>query len=106
MANKSPAFQFYPGDHFLSDANVASMTFEERGIYMTLLCHCWIEGSLPVTHEELLKLLPGYKPKYNIIPSQITTGFKRMRGNSSRLISPLLEKERLKQAQWREKQGR
>lgn len=43
--NKSPAFQFYPRD-FLSDVNVSTMTMEERGIYITLLCHCWLEGYL------------------------------------------------------------
>jgi len=44
---KSPAFRFYPAD-FLADIKVASMSMEERGIYITLLCHCWLENGLPV----------------------------------------------------------
>lgn len=41
-----PAFQFYPAD-FLADAAVVAMTMQERGVYITLLCHQWIEGSIP-----------------------------------------------------------
>jgi uncharacterized protein YdaU (DUF1376 family) len=44
--NKSPSFQFYPGD-FLSDLNVRVMSLEELGAYTLLICTCWIEGSLP-----------------------------------------------------------
>jgi uncharacterized protein YdaU (DUF1376 family) len=46
MKNAAPSFQFYPAD-FLADINVQTMTMEERGIYITLLCHCWIEDGLP-----------------------------------------------------------
>lgn len=41
-----PSFQFYPQD-FLADFNVSQMSMEERGIYITLLCHCWIEDGIP-----------------------------------------------------------
>ncbi len=37
---------FYTAD-FLADENVSSMTFAERGLYITLLCHAWREGSIP-----------------------------------------------------------
>jgi uncharacterized protein YdaU (DUF1376 family) len=43
----SPSFQFYPQD-FLADINVQDMTMKELGIYIKLLCHCWIEDGLPV----------------------------------------------------------
>lgn len=52
MIQKSPAFQFYPLD-FLSDANVRLMTVAERGAYIFLLCHCWVERGLP---DDVLKL--------------------------------------------------
>ena len=99
MTNKSPAFQFYPGD-FLSDENVISMTFEERGIYITLLCSCWIQGSIPADHEKLKRLLSGYS---NEIPDQVLECFKEMEGDSKRLVHHRLEKERNKQDEWREK---
>jgi len=43
---KSPAFSFYARD-WLSDAKVRTMTDEARGVYMDLLCYCWLEGTLP-----------------------------------------------------------
>jgi uncharacterized protein YdaU (DUF1376 family) len=46
MPGKSPAFQFYPKD-FLCDEHVRLMSLAERGVYITLLCVCWLEGSLP-----------------------------------------------------------
>jgi len=52
---KSPAFQFYPAD-FLADANVAGMTCAQVGAYIRLLCHCWLEGSLPDDDRVLAKL--------------------------------------------------
>ncbi len=42
----SPAFQFYPKD-FLTSIGQASMSCAEAGAYMRLLCHCWLEGSIP-----------------------------------------------------------
>jgi len=101
MINKSPAFQFYPGD-FLSDENVISMTFEERGIYITLLCSCWIQGSIPADPDKIMRLLPGYSNE-NGVPNQVLECFKEMEGDSKRLVHHRLEKERNKQDEWREK---
>lgn len=53
---KSPAFQFYPGD-FLADRNVAAMTMEERGVYVTLLCFQWIDGPLPSDLGKLARMV-------------------------------------------------
>ena len=53
--NKPPAFQFYPKD-FLSDINVSVMSMEERGIYITLLSHCWLEGWLPNASTKLQRI--------------------------------------------------
>jgi len=54
----SPCFQFYPQD-FLADLNVIEMTMEERGRYVTLLCHCWIENGLPINSFLVKNLLNG-----------------------------------------------
>jgi hypothetical protein len=56
MAERAPSFQFYPKD-FLTDERVRLMSYAERGIYITLLCHCWLEGSLPSDAKLLTKLL-------------------------------------------------
>ena len=100
MTNKSPAFQFYPGD-FLSDENVISMTFEERGLYITLLSNCWIQGSIPSDPDKIIKLLPGYSNE-NGVPELVIDCFNEMDGNSKRLVHPRLDKERTKQADFKE----
>jgi len=101
MNNKSPAFQFYPGD-FLSDENVISMTFEERGVYITLLSNCWIQGSIPADPDKIIRLLPGYSNE-NGVPSQVMDCFVPMATDPRRLVHPRLEKELQKQDEWREK---
>jgi uncharacterized protein YdaU (DUF1376 family) len=43
---KSPAFRFYPRD-FLTSEQQSDMSLRETGAYIRLLCHCWLNGSLP-----------------------------------------------------------
>lgn len=52
MNEKRPSFQWYPMD-YLSDLNVARMTWAQRGVYIHLLNYCWIEGSIPSDQGEL-----------------------------------------------------
>ena len=49
-------FFFYPAD-WLTDERVRLMTFEERGLYLELLCYQWREGSLPSESESLAGIL-------------------------------------------------
>ena len=53
--NKAPAFQFYVKD-WLSDINVLTMSAEERGVYIMLLCLDWNEGGLPDDHSVLAEV--------------------------------------------------
>lgn len=96
--NQPPAFQFYPKD-FLADINVASMSMEERGIYITLLSYCWIEGWLPSGSTKLQRLcnnpLNWEESWGNISPC-----FYEKDG---KLYHKRLEEERRKQIEWREK---
>ncbi len=101
MTNKSPAFQFYPGD-FLSDENVISMNCEERGVYITLLCNCWIQGSIPADHTKILRLLQGYPGP---LPEIVMDRFKPLPEKPDRLVNNRLEKERKKQSDFREKKS-
>jgi hypothetical protein len=55
-AEKAPAFQFYAKD-FLTDGHVAGMTLAERGAYITLLCLCWQERSLPTETARLARMV-------------------------------------------------
>lgn len=56
MADKSPAFQFYPKD-FLTDGKVIVMSPEIRGLYINLLCIDWLEDGFP---EKSMLTLAGY----------------------------------------------
>ncbi len=100
---KAPAFQFYPKD-FLTDERVGLMSYTERGIYITLLSKCWLEGSLPASVEDLARLLG--------LPVQ---RFRRLWVNSlsccfitagdGRITQKRLEEEREKQEQYRRRQS-
>jgi len=96
--NKSPAFQFYPKD-FLSDINVSAMNMEERGIYITLLSYCWLEGWLPNASTKLKRICGN--------PSNWKESWENVRPcfyeNNGKLYHKRLQKEREKQEKWREK---
>jgi uncharacterized protein YdaU (DUF1376 family) len=52
----SPAFSLYPKD-VLTDENVSAMTDEELGVYFRLLCHAWLEGSVPSDLTRMARIL-------------------------------------------------
>jgi uncharacterized protein YdaU (DUF1376 family) len=56
-------FNFHPDD-YLNDPNVLVMTFEQRGMYITLLCRAWsmtVPGVLP-SDEDMIRRLVGADP--------------------------------------------
>jgi uncharacterized protein YdaU (DUF1376 family) len=99
MADKAPAFQFYPKD-FLSDENQAVMTCEQAGAFIRLLCHAWNEGSIPDDAEKCARLaaatVKGFServwPAVRVCFTATTDG---------RLVHRRLEKERIKQDEFR-----
>lgn len=95
-AEKSPAFQFYPRD-FLSDSNVIVMSLQERGAYITLLCHCWNDGSLPNEPERLARLCGVPVTMFRRLWPAIAPCFRLHPEEAERLVHPRLEKERAKQ---------
>ena len=95
--SQPPAFQFYAAD-FLSDANVASMTYEERGVYITLLCYCWNEGSIPCRIADLRRLLRIDARRFAAVWPAVQRCFSESNG---RLTQIRLERERAKQAEFR-----
>jgi uncharacterized protein YdaU (DUF1376 family) len=91
---QSPAFQFYVQD-FLT--GTMHMTAEEIGAYILLLCHQWDKGALPDNDKELIKIA---RTKQKVIDS---IRVKFAVGEDGRLRNMRLEKEREKQAAYREK---
>lgn len=102
MTDKSPAFQFYPGD-FLSDENVAAMSLEERGAYITLLCYCWKEGSIPAETKRIARLLGVRSQVITRLWPGLEPCFREASGKPGRLVNPRLERERRKQVARRKK---
>lgn len=100
MSEKSPAFQFYPKD-FLSDEKQAAMTPAEAGIYIRLLCRCWLEGSLPNDQGKLARLVGVSAFQMRQMWPALAPCFQE--GDGGRLVQRRLEKERKKQEVFRQR---
>jgi len=91
--HRSPAFQFY-ADDFL--AGTLDLSQEEVGAYIRLLCHQWNRGSIPVETEKQQRLAGGS------VSVDVLAKFRLVDGSG--LVNDRLEKERAKQAEFRQKQ--
>ena len=96
---KSPSFQFYPTD-YLGSQRVQMMTLEEEGAYCRLLWSCWQHGSIP-SDPELAARLVG-KGCSTTVARVVLPMFEVACGDG-RVTHDRLERERLKQAEWRAK---
>lgn len=102
-AEKAPAFQFYPKD-FLMDGNVAGMTLAERGAYITLICLCWQEHSIPADLTRLARMVGEPPAVFRRIWPALRPCF-RASPDRGRLVHPRLEREREKQEAFRLRQS-
>jgi uncharacterized protein YdaU (DUF1376 family) len=99
-----PAFQFYPKD-FLTDSNVVRMSNTEVGIYMRLLCYCWLDGDLPLETEALASMARMPLKQFTKLweNSIVKTCFHL--GEDGRLHQKRLDEERTKQDEFRRRQS-
>ena len=102
-SRKSPAFQFYPKD-FLSDEKQIRMSSAAVGIYVRLLCHCWIEQSLPSDERALAQLSGAPLRELRAAWPSIAPCFEM--NASGRLENPRLVRERESQDRFHVKQSR
>lgn len=93
----TPAFQFYPAD-FLADENVALMSLAGRGAYITLICFCWREGSIPEDTVKMGRLCGIDGSAMAQLLGELLPCFELANG---RYIHPRLEKERAKQVEYK-----
>lgn len=63
--SRRPWFSFYPGD-WLSASRVAAMSLAERGAFITLLSHQWIEGQLPESQADIERLLSAPQQDFDL----------------------------------------
>lgn len=96
----SPAFQFYPDD-FLGSGKVGAMTMQEVGIYTFLLCLDWNECGFVLNRRRLSRFCRVSEPDFAEAWEIVGECFVERDG---RWFNPRLEREREKQARFREKQ--
>ena len=94
---KAPAFQFYAAD-FLTDT--AEMTDQEVGVYIRLLSHQWINGSL---HSDPNRLANGVAIGVLQVWDEIEHKFPL--DNDNRRRNKRLEETRKQQQDYRDKQS-
>lgn len=102
MAEKSPSFSLYPKD-FITDEHVVVMTMAQRGLYITLLCTCWLQGSIPSDPVLIGRLCGATAKEMQLTWPVVAQRFLADPTDSSRLRHKRLDAERAKQAKWREK---
>jgi uncharacterized protein YdaU (DUF1376 family) len=91
----SPAFSFYPKD-ILSDERCVSMTHEEFGAYIRLLCHAWLEGSIPSDPVRIGRVLGVGGRAFRKLWPSLAPCFETV---GDRLVQCRLERERERQVQ-------
>ena len=92
-----PWYPFYPSD-YLADTRLLSL--EAHGLYMLLLHHHWIRGSLPTSERLLAKLIGEDVRKFRRCFAEVSDKFKEHNGE---LVNPRMVLERDKAL---EKQGK
>src|SRR5262245_43898890 len=103
MKAPSPAFAFYPKD-ILTDEAVLQMTDEALGVYVRLLCHAWLEGSIPAEPSKLARMLRSNRRRFDTLWEAISPCWVPSTEQDSRLVNPRLEAERLKQVEFSTRQ--
>lgn len=88
MSEKLAWFPFYVRD-WMTDEKVMTMTFEERGIYLQLLCIQWLEGSLSNATAMLERCL-GIESGNAALARVLETSFVAHPTEKHRLANPRL----------------
>lgn len=101
---KAPAFQFYPKD-FLSDEKQAAMSAQECGVYIRLMCRCWLEGSIPDDVTQVARLGGVTTAQLRKFWPAIRRCFAAHETDAGRLVHGRLERERSKQDSFRRRQS-
>ena len=99
---KHPSFDFYPKD-WLSDDKTLMMTFAEKGAYADLLCHCWLNGTIPDDPSQLARLLKCPLSVLNRLWPALRPCFEP--AAEGRLIQARLDRERGKKAAYSAEQA-
>jgi len=97
---KPPAFQFYAAAWAMGTAH---LSLEAQGAYARLLCHQWLDGPLPDDPATLRRLLGVSAGAFARLWPSLEPHFPP-HGEAYR-ANPRLERERVKQEEYRQRQG-
>lgn len=101
--DKAPAFQFYARD-WVSDERVRTMSWEAKGVYIDMLAHQWLEGSLPDFGPTLARLLGLDSRKLARIRVELSANFSGA-DDEGRIRNLKLDAQRKQDVKWREGQA-
>jgi uncharacterized protein YdaU (DUF1376 family) len=96
---KSPAFQFYAKDFA---TGTASMSLQEVGAYIRLLCYQWDVGSVPSDASERARILGCAKAQERELWKKVGQKFAL---RNDVYLNERMEDERQKQAEYRRRQS-
>lgn len=96
---KSPAFQFYPKDF---TSGTLTLSTEEVGAYILLMCHCWDKGSVPANLTLMARIARLSPAKMRKAWDALSAKF---RATDAGYIQPRIERERQKQDEYRRRQS-
>lgn len=99
---KPPAFQFYVRD-YMTDETVMMMDLAQEGAYIRLLCHQWLEGSIPNDIAALARLCRVSSTKMKKIWQKVSPCFTD--SGNGRLVNSKLDEQRQDIEGWRKKQS-
>ncbi len=100
ITKTAPAFQFYASDT-MADKRYRSMSLEERGLLISILCECWVNRSVPSDPQSIGKWLGFGKELIEAALTQRVLSFFKV--NESEITSPELERYRTELEERREK---
>ena len=90
------AFLFWARD-WLTDEAVVLMSPAAKGIYIDLLCHCWLEGSIPSCSTQCSRIARMDAEAFAVLWIELAPLFVEQVPGSGRLVNKRLELEREKQ---------
>jgi uncharacterized protein YdaU (DUF1376 family) len=101
MAEKSPAFQFYPRDFLVDTSHMSNAAV---GLYIRLLAREWMDGSIPADPQTSRIQLPKTPPReFTEIWDDVRAMFVEHPTDATRLIQKRLEAARTAQDSRRER---
>ena len=89
---KLPYYKMYPGDAD-ADENFRLMSYEQRGVYWSLLNHAWLNDGLPASPHDIQSILRIPEKEFVKCWERVSTCFPE---NNGRRRNPRQEEERSK----------